>query len=303
MRLFVTGASGFIGSAVVPELLAAGHHVVGMARSDAAAERVAAMGAEVLRGDLRDLDSLRAGARASEGVIHLGFIHDFANFGESVAVDRAAIETLGTALEGTQHPLLIASGVFGLTPGRPVTESDLQPADPDAGVSPRHASAQLALSFVPRGVRTVIVRFAPTVHGAGDRGFVPAIISIARERGVSGYIGAGENRWAAVHRQDAARLVRLATESAAAGTAVHAIAEEGIATREIAEAIGRHLGIPAVSVAPDHAGEHFGWIGMFFGGDCSASSAITRQSLGWNPSHPGLIDDLTASGYFETAAV
>jgi nucleoside-diphosphate-sugar epimerase len=302
MRLFITGASGFIGSAVVPELLQAGHQVVGLARSDASAEAIAALGAGVVRGDLTERDTLRDAARESEGVIHLGFIHDYTNFAESIAVDRRAIETFCEALEGTDRPLLVASGVLGMTSGRPVTERDLAPEDPNGMVAPRHASAALARSFVPRGVRTVIVRFAPTVHGPGDHGFIDRIVGIARERGVSGYIGDGSNRWSAVHRLDAARLVRLATEAAPAGTIVHAIGEEGVPTRDIAEAIGRGLDLPVASIAAERAGDHFGFMGMVLGANAAAANAVTRELLGWEPTQPGLIEDLALGHYFESHA-
>jgi nucleoside-diphosphate-sugar epimerase len=301
MRIFVTGASGFIGSAVVPELLQAGHQVTGLARSDASAEAIRATGADVLRGDLADIDALRAGAAASDGVIHLGFIHDFANFANSVAVDRQAIETFGTALAGSDRPLLVASGVLGLASGRVATERDPLPVSHDSIAAPRLASAQLALSFVERGVRTVMLRFAPSVHGAGDHGFIPYIIGIARQRGVSGYIGDGSNRWPAIHRLDAGRLVRLAVESAPAG-AVHAVGEAGVPTREIAEVIGRHLDLPVRSIPLDQAAEHFGWMAGFFGMDAPTSNALTRASLGWEPTHQGLIADLDEGHYFQEHA-
>jgi nucleoside-diphosphate-sugar epimerase len=303
MRLFVTGGSGFIGSAVVPELLQSGHEVVGLARSDAAAQSIAASGAEVLRGELADLDVLRAGAAASDGVIHLGFIHDFANFAASALTDRLAIEAMGTALEGSNRPLVVASGVLMVAAGRVATERDAVCVDPGSLVSPRIASVQSALSFASRGVRTVMVRFAPTVHGEGDRGFIPHVIAIAREKGVSGYIGDGSNRWPAVHRLDAARLVRLAAEAAPAGSSMHAVGEEGVAIRAVAETIGRRLNVPVVSIAPENAGEHFGWIGGFFAADSPASSALTREWLGWQPTQPGLIEDLEQGHYFAVTAV
>ncbi len=299
MRVFVTGASGFIGSAVVPELLRSGHQVVGLARSDASANAIAAAGAEVLRGELADVETLAVGAAASDGVIHLGFIHDFANFAAAAETDRRAIEALGCALEGSNRPLLVASGMLGLAPGRMATERDVPSDDPGSVVAPRIANIKTALSFVPRGVRTVMVRFAPTVHGAGDRGFMARIVEVAREKGVSGYVGDGANRWPAVHRLDAARLVRLALEAAPAGSSVHAVGEQGVPIRDVAETIGRKLGIPAVSIAPERAGEHFGWIAGFLAWDTPASNALTREWLGWEPVHPGLIEDLEQGHYFE----
>jgi nucleoside-diphosphate-sugar epimerase len=299
MRIFVTGASGFIGSAVVPELLLAGHQVVGLARSGASAQAISAMGADVLRGELADLEVLRAGAAASDGVVHLGFIHDFANFAASARIDQLAIEALGTALEGSNRPLVVASGVLGLAPGRVATERDA-PTHSNSIVSPRQAGLQTALSFGSRGVRTVMVRFAPTVHDLGDHGFMPRIIAIAREKGVSGYVGDGTNRWPAVHRLDAARLVRLAVEVGPAGSSVHAVGEEGVAIRDVAAVIGRKLNMPVVSIAPGDAGEHFGWIAGFIGADSPASNALTREWLGWEPTHRGLIEDLEQGDYFQT---
>ena len=284
MRYFVTGASGWIGSAVVAELIGAGHEVVGLARSEASAERVRALGAEVHRGELDDLDSLVAGAAASDGVVHLGYNHDFSRMGEAAQTDLAAINAIGGALEGTGRPLLIASGTLGLATGRVATEEDS--ADP--GSHPRIAGAQAALGLAERGVRSIVARFAPTVHGPGDPGFVAVLVAKARETGVAGYVGDGSNRWPAVHRLDAARLVRLAVEAAPAGSIVHATAEEGIPTVQIAEAIGRALGMETASVAP----EHFDWLGPFFAADVPASSARTRELLGWAPKEPGLIEDI-----------
>ncbi|GGL05985.1 oxidoreductase [Mangrovihabitans endophyticus] len=295
MRYFVTGASGWIGSAVVPELLKAGHQVTGLARSDAAAETVAARGAQVRRGELGDLDVLRAGASASDGVIHLGFIHDFSRMAAAAETDRAAINAIGSALEGTGRPFLIASGVVGLADGRPVTERDM----PDANGNPRMANAAITLSYAERGVRPVVVRFAPSVHGEGDHGFLSVLVGVARERGFSAYVGDGSNRWPAVHCLDAGRLVRLAVERAPAGTNVHAVAEEGVPTRDIAEAIGRGLGLPVKSVSAEEADEHFGWIGRFFGADVPASNAATRKLFDWHPAQPGIIDDLDAGHYFK----
>ncbi len=296
MRIFLTGASGWIGSAVVPELIAAGHQVLGLARSDASAEAIAAAGAEVQRGSLEDLDSLRAGAQASDGVIHLGFIHDFDNWEHGMTVDRTAVDTLAEVLMGTDRPLVIASGVVGLAQGRPATEDDR----PDPSLT-RSATALATHALADRGVRSVVARFAPTVHGDGDHGFVARLAEIARETGVAGYIGDGANRWPAVHRDDGARLVRLAVERAPAGSALHAVAEEGVPAREIAGALGRQLGLPVESIAPDRAAEHFGWMGMFFALDAPASSAITRETMGWEPTGPSLIEDIEAGHYTREA--
>lgn len=295
MRVFVTGASGWIGSAVVPELLGAGHEVVGLARSDAAATAIAAAGAQVRRGGLDDLDVLRAGAEDSDGVIHLGYKHDFSNMAEGARTERAAVGTLGTALEGSGRPFLIAAGVAMIAPGRLVTENDPMPASgPDA---PRGGGEELALSFAAAGVRSVSVRFSTTVHGEGDIGFIARLVEVARERGLSGYVGDGANRWPAVHRADAAQLVRIALEQAEPGSVVHAVAEEGVPARTIAEEIGRQLDLPVASIAPQDMGAHFGWIGGFFAVDMPASSALTQERLGWTPTHPGLIDDLRAKYY------
>jgi nucleoside-diphosphate-sugar epimerase len=289
MRVFVTGASGWIGSAVTKELLANGHQVLGLARSDASAERVAALGAEVHRGDLNDVESLAAGAAGADGVIHLGYHHDFSQMTEAAQLDRAAIDTFGRVLEGTDKPLLMASGIVGLSIGRAATEED--EADPVG--HPRIANAQAALALADRGVRSIVVRFPPTVHGDGDYGFVAALVGFARENGVSGYIGDGGNRWPAVHRLDAAKLLRLALESAPAGTVVHAIAEEGVPAKAIAESVGRGLGLPTGPVAP----EALGWLGTFFALDAPTSSTITRERFSWEPTHPTLLEDLDAGAY------
>jgi nucleoside-diphosphate-sugar epimerase len=249
-----------------------------------------------LRGDLDDLDILRGGASASDGVVHLGYNHDFSRMEQAAQTDLQVIEAIGTTLAGTGRPLLIASGTLGLAPGRVGTEQDM----PDPAMHPRIANALAALSFVDRGVGSVIVRFAPTVHGAGDHGFMAVLVGIAREKGVSAYLDDGANRWPAVHRLDAANLVRLAIQDAPAGSTVHATAEEGVPTRVIAEAIGRGLDVPVVSLPGAQAEEHFSWLGRFFAADAPASSTRTRELLGWNPTQPGLIEDLDAGHYFQT---
>jgi nucleoside-diphosphate-sugar epimerase len=293
MRVFVTGASGWIGSAVVPELLKNGHEVTGLARSDDSAQRVADAGAQVLRGDLDTLDVLQEGARNSDAVIHLAFVHDFGAFAESLRKDRAAIDAIGDALAGSGRPFAIASGTLGLVPGRVATERDF--ADP-ATAHPRQQSAAAALALADRQVKPIVVRLAPTVHGEGDQGFVPALIKFARERGSAGYIGTGENRWTAVHRDDAATLFRLAVEQATAEPAIlHAVAEEAVTGRAIAEAIGRGLSVPAAPATP----EDLGWIGPMFASDSPASNALTRERLGWTPVGPTLIDDLALGHYFK----
>jgi nucleoside-diphosphate-sugar epimerase len=294
MRVFITGASGWIGSAVTDELLANGHEVVGLARSDESAALLTAKGATVQRGDLDDLASLRAGAEGVDAVIHLANKHDFANQAVSNLAERNAVQALGDALEGSNRVFLIASGVPGQR-GRAGLETD---ASDNHGLdSARGGSENLALEYSSKGVISGAVRFAPTVHGVGDNGFMSVLSNIAREKGVAGYVGDGANRWPAVHRSDAARLVRLGLEQATPGAVLHAMGEEGIPTREIAEAIGSSLGVPAKSIAPDDVMAHFGWIGMFFSFDIPTSSAATQAKYGWTPSGPTLLDDLNAGVY------
>jgi nucleoside-diphosphate-sugar epimerase len=295
MRVFVTGATGFIGSAIVPELLKAGHEVLGLARSDAGAKSLAAAGAKVQRGDLEDLDSLRTGAAASDGVIHAGFIHDFSRYKEVCEVDRRAIEALGSALAGSNRPLIVTSGTLLISPGRLVTEKDKR-----ADTTVPRVSEETAASVAPRGVRVSVVRLPPTVHGDGDHGFVPILIGIAREKGVSAYIGDGLNRWPAVHRLDAAHLFRLVLEKGSAGANYHGVAEEGIAFRNIAEDIGRGLNVPIVNKSREEAATHFGWIAHFAGTDAPASSKLTQERLGWRPVQPKLLTDLERGTYFKS---
>jgi nucleoside-diphosphate-sugar epimerase len=295
MRVFVTGASGWIGSATVDELLSAGHEVTGLARSDASAAALEAKGALVRRGDLDDLASIRAGAEAAEAVIHLANKHDWSDMAATSAAERAAVQTIGDALAGSNRPFLLASGVAALANGRPATEDDASPFH--GPESPRGGSENLAIEFVDRGVHTVSLRFSPTVHGTGDHGFIAIIAAVAREKGVSGYPGDGTNRWAAVHRSDAARMVALGLAKAPAGARLHAVAEEGVSTRDIAEAIGRAFDLPVASIAPDDVQGHFGWIGTFFGMDLSATSTMTRELLGWMPTGPTLIEDLDQGAY------
>jgi nucleoside-diphosphate-sugar epimerase len=306
MQVFVTGASGWIGSALVAELIGVGHQVVGLARSDAAAAALAAAGAAVYRGTLDDPDSLRHEAAASDGVIHLAFKHDVAfsgGFQEAADADRRAVETFGAVLAGSDRPFVIASGLLGLVPGRVATEQDgIVPAPATAhqrgGVETRLATAQLTLSLASRGVRSSVVRLSPTVHGAGDHGFMATLVGVAREKGVSGYIGDGANRWPAVQRLDAAHLFRLALEQAPAGSVLHGVADEGVPTRAIAAVIGRQLNLPVVSIPREEAGAHFGFLGGLVAIDSPASSALTRALVEWQPTHPGLIDDLNEGHYF-----
>jgi nucleoside-diphosphate-sugar epimerase len=299
MRVFVTGATGWIGSAVVAELLEAGHKVVGLARSDEGADKLDATGAEVQRGSLADLDTLHAAAAAADGVIHTAYIHDFSQMEMAARTDLEAVKALGAALEGSGRPLVVTTGVALANPGGLATEENR--ADPANTPHPRVATELEATALAARGVRTSIVRPAPTVHGKGDHGFVSRLIAIAREQGASAYIGDGSNRWPAVHRLDTASLYRLALEQGEPDSVFHAIAEEGVPTREIAETIGRHLDLPVISVTPDQAADHFGWLGAFFGLDAPASNALTREWLAWEPTHVGLIEDLDQGHYFEEA--
>lgn len=304
MKIFVTGASGWIGSAVVPELLGAGHQVVGLARSDSSAEQLQKAGAVVHRGDLDDPKGLAAVAADSDGVIHLAFQHETAfggDFASAGAADRRAVEAMGAALAGSDRPFVLASGMVGLTLGRPATEDDGLVASPEVRANPagvRAATALLTLSLRGIGVRSSVLRFPPTVHGDGDQGFMAIFVGIARQTGVAGYVGDGTNRWPAVHVSDAARLARLAVEAAPAGSVLHAAGEEGVPFLRIAEAMGRGLGLPTRSVLPANALEHFGFLGLFAGLDSPASATITRELLGWEPSGPGLLEDLDKDYYY-----
>jgi nucleoside-diphosphate-sugar epimerase len=301
MRVFVTGASGHIGSAVVPELLAAGHQVVGLARSDSSAAALTAAGAEVRRGDLDDLDGLRDAAAAADGVIHLAFKHEAMRSGDfagAVGADLHAIEAIGAALEGSGKPFVSTSGTLMLTSagitGRPGTEEDVVEA------GPRVDAENTVVALAGRGVRSSVVRLPPLVHSTLDHhGFGPILIGIAREKGVAGYVGDGSNRWPAVHTLDAARAYRLALESVPAGSRLHAVADEGVPFRDIAAVIGRKLGLPSASIAAEDADEHFSFLGALVSRDNLTSNELTRQRLGWEPTRPGLIEDLDQGHYFD----
>jgi len=294
MRVFVTGAAGFIGSAVVKELHDAGHSVLGLARSDANVAALTAAGADVHRGSLEDLDSLRSGAAASDGVIHCAFIHDFSKFAENGQIDKRAIEAMGTTLAGSNKPLIVTSGVAVLTPGRLATEDDAA----RAGEGVPRVSEQAGFAFAGQGVRVSAMRL-PQVHGAdGKAGLIGYLLDIARQKGVSAYVGDGSNRWAAAHRLDVARLYRIALEKGVSGASYHAVGDEGVPVRDIAEVLGRHLNVPVVSIPSSEAGTHFGWLGHFASMDGPASSALTQQRLGWKPVELGLVADITRPGYF-----
>lgn len=293
MRVFVTGATGFIGSAIVQELLGAGYQVLGLARSNAGARALGLAGAEVYRGSLEDLDSLRGGAAASDAVIHTAFIHDFSNFASAAEKDQRAIEALGAELAGSDRPLIVTSGLL-LVQRRSQFATEGDGFDSNF---PRK-SEQAARAAASRGIRAMTLRLPPSVHGDGDHGFVPTLIKIAREKGVSAYVGDGLNRWPAVHRLDAARLYILALEKGSAGASYHAVADQGVAFREIAEVIGRRLNVPVAGKSPEEAASHFGWIGHFVAIDGPASSAQTQEQLGWHPAQPGLIADLDDPRYF-----
>jgi nucleoside-diphosphate-sugar epimerase len=295
MRVFVTGATGFIGEAVVRELLGAGHRVLGLARSEASAAALARWGGEAHRGELTDAESLTTGARACDGVIHLAFIHDFSAYAAACEMDRRAVEALAGALEGSGKPLVVTSGTALLTPGRIGTEAD---APMSGNAAPRAVSEVAAMAAAGRGVRASVVRLPPSVHGTGDHAFVPALIGIARRTGVSAFVGDGSNRWPAVHRLDAARLFRLALENAPPGARLHGVAEEGIPLRAIAEVIGAGLGVPVRSLGENEARTHFDWLGAFAAIDNATSSARTREALGWSPTGPGLLTDMREGGYF-----
>ncbi len=293
MRVFVTGASGWVGSAVVKTLLASGHTVLGLARSDERAAEVAAAGADVHRGSLQDLDSLRGGAAQADGVIHTAFSHDFSKFVQNGEDEKRAIAALGEALAGTGKPLIVTSGTGLLTPGQLVTE-----ATSNFGGHVPRAPEDAAFAWTDKGVRTAVVRLPPSTHGAGDKGFLRVVADIAREKGVSAYIGDGSNRWPGVHRLDAAKVFCLALEKGRAGGVYHAVAEQGVPYRELAEAIGTGLGIPVVSIGEDQVDAHFGWFARFARINNIASSQKTQAELGWTPAGPTLLEDIRSGSYF-----
>jgi nucleoside-diphosphate-sugar epimerase len=292
MRVFVTGATGFVGSAIVPDLIKAGHRVLGLARSDAAARSLTVAGADVQRGSLGDLESLRKGASAADGVIHAGFIHDFANYAPAAETDKRAIETIGAVLAGSDRPFIVTSGTAVTAPGRIATERD-------SANSTFPRKSEEAAASAAGGPRVSVLRLPPSVHGVGDHGFIPILIRIAREKGVSAYVGQGFNRWPAVHRLDAARLYRLVLEASPMAPRYHAVADEGVPFREIAQVFGRRLNLPVVRKAPEEASDHFVWFAHFAGLDCPASSALTQEQLGWHPTQASLIPDIDQPSYFE----
>ncbi|KAL2869115.1 SDR family oxidoreductase [Aspergillus lucknowensis] len=293
MRVFVTGSTGFVGTAVVNELLSAGHQVLGLTRSDSGADKLKAQGAEPLHGTLDDLDVLKKGAAECDAVIHLAFVHDFANFAKSCATDRAAIEAMGSVLAaaGGDRALVVTSGTMLLLSRKPATETDAPDTD-NAFAAARGPSESLCLGFAKQGVRASVVRLAPTVHGPGSSGFTGMFASIAMQKGVSAYVGEGQNRWCAVHRDDAAKVYRLAAEKTIAGSVFHAVAEEGVPVREIATEVGKCLGVPVVSIPAEEAESHFGWVQFAALADNTASSALTREQLGWVPTAPTVIEDI-----------
>ncbi|KPF86340.1 3-beta hydroxysteroid dehydrogenase [alpha proteobacterium AAP38] len=299
MHIFVTGATGFIGSAIVTELISAGHRVTGLVRSDAAVEKLAHLGASAHRGDLNDLDSLRKGAEGADAVIHTAFNHDFSTYHDNCEMDRRVIAALGSALAGSDRPLLVTSGVGILAAGRLLTE-DVEPAT-GSHAHPRAASEQAAVALLDQGINAGIIRLPPSVHGAGDHGFVPMLIALARQKGVAAHVGDGGNRWPAVHRLDAARLYRLAVEKARAGARWHGVADGGVPFRDITAIIARRLNLPQVSTDGAAAAAHFGWIGGFTAMDVPASADYTRAELGWNPVEAGLLTDMDSDAYFPPA--
>lgn len=298
MRVFVTGATGFVGSAIVQELLSAGHKVLGLARSDESAAQLKAVGAEVHRGSIYELDSIKLGAEAADAVIHTAFNHDFSKFAENCETDRAVIEAMGDGLEGTCKPLIITSGTGLLSLGRAVLEKDI--ANAETTKTPRKASEEAAAAVAARGLNVSVVRLPPSVHDADDHGFVPLLINLAREKGEAAYVSDGDNRWPAVHRLDAAQLYRLILENNLPSATYHAVGEEGIAFREIATLIGKNLNVPVKSKIEQEAADYFGWFLHFASLNTPASSEWTRNTLGWHPVHRGLLADLDSEAYFPT---
>ena len=296
MRVLVTGATGYIGTAVIDELVGAGHSVLGVARSDASAQALSARGIDVHRGDLTEPATLADAARSCDAVAHTAFIHDFSRFAENVEIERVVVAAMLDALAGSEKPLVISSGLLMMRPGEVLTETD---AGADFG---RGATENLVVAAAQRGVRTAAIRLAPTVHSKDDRGFTPRLIDIARQSGVAAYIGDGANRWPAVHRLDAARLYRLALEKGSPGARYHAVGDEGVPTRQIAEAIGRHLNLPVASLPAEKANEHFDFLGMFFGLDAPATAHVTSAELGWAPREPGLLSGLATDAYYQGAS-